>query len=197
MLLFFILEISDEDECSSTSDFFFTVHLKIQFSSLIILRFSIFQHKNTFFCGDARHWPFGDPSGTYTSFHFFILQLTFSNLFLLHFHYFPSDSILYISCSFFLSLSFDSFACTFQDTVGMSHPLPPPPPLPLHNFKTLEWNNLHHDIFHLKLGRPRLYSPFGFSRSHSFHIKRWYQIYKIFRKFPVSHDVDVQFYFLV
>ena len=103
---------------------------RFSFSSLIILRFSIFQHKNTFFCGDARHWPFGDPSGTYTSFHFFILQLTFSNLFLLHFHYFPSDSILYISCSFFFlchSILLHALSKTQLEWVIPSLPLPPFP----------------------------------------------------------------------
>ena len=153
---------------------------RFSFSSLIILRFSIFQHKKLkpFFCGDARHWPFGDPSGTYTSFHFFILQLTF----LIFFFYIFTIFLLIQFCTFLVlffflchSILLHALSKTQLEWVIPSLPLPP---LPLHNFKTLEWNNLHHDIFHLKLGRPRLYSPLGFSRSHPFHIKRWYQRYK-------------------
>ena len=127
---FFILEISDEDECSSTSDFFFTVHLKIQFSSLIILRFSIFQHKNTFFCGDARHWPFGDPSGTYTSFHFFILQLTF----LIFFFYIFTIFLLIQFCTFLVLFSFFviRFFCMHfpRHSWNESSPPSPSPPSP-------------------------------------------------------------------
>ena len=137
---------------------FLTVHLEIRFSSVSILWFSFFSIlKFLFFLWRCSALAFRGPI-QYV--HYFVIQFcTFRILF--------SFFVVWFFCMHFLRYSLNE-----------SFPPSPSPPLPSHNFKTLEWNNLHHDIFHRKLGRPRLYSPLGFSRSHPFHIKPWYQRYK-------------------
>ena len=86
----------------------------------------------------------------YQAFYFFFVSMLSSGLSGTHLA--RTQQFLYRSFFFFfVFLSVNSSACTIQDTVGMSYSLPssPPPPHSPPYFITLEWNNLHHDTFHL------------------------------------------------
>ena len=80
-----------------------------------------------------------------------------------------SLSMIYASTR---SMSPNSLACSGTDRVS---PSPPPPRVRALKRKTFWIDTSFHVHLKLELGRSRLYSPLGFSGTHPFHIKSWYQ----------------------